>query len=91
MDLKHPINEQEAEHHLIQKMRVALTRIVKPEIQVYTIAEVAEILKCKERAVKHHLYESRDLPYLKVGREVRIREEDVKTFIDNQMKINRNH
>ena len=81
------INEQEAEEHIIPKMMNTLTQIVNPAIQVYTIAEVAEILKCKERAVKHHLYESRDLPYLKVGREVRIRYEDVKSFMDNQLKI----
>ena len=51
--------------------------------QVYTIPEVAEILKCKTRTVKGHLYEARDLSYLKVGREVRIREEDLKEFLEN--------
>ena len=82
------VNEHEAEQHIIQKMMKTLTQIVNPEIRVFTIAEVAEILKCKERTVKHHLNESRDLPYLIVGREVRIREKDVKTFLDNKMKIN---
>ena len=81
------VNEHEAEKHNIQKMMKTLSQIVNPGIRVYTIAEVAEILKCKERTVKHHLNESRDLRYLKVGREVRIREEDVKTFLDNKMKI----
>ena len=49
---------------------------------VYTISEVAQILKCKP---KTHLYEKKDLPYLKVGREVRIREEDLKEFLENSL------
>ena len=51
--------------------------------QVYTIPEVAEILKCKTRTVKGHLFEARDLSYLKVGREVRIREEDLREYLEN--------
>jgi len=48
---------------------------------VHTIEEVAEILKVSRRTVEGHLYEKRDLPYLKVGREVRIREKDLKSFL----------
>ena len=53
--------------------------------QVYTIPEVAEILKCKIKTVHGHLYESRDLSYLKIGREVRIREEDLREFLENRL------
>ena len=53
--------------------------------QVYTIPEVAKILKCKTRTVQGHLYEARDLSYLKVGREVRIREEDLREFLENRL------
>ena len=53
--------------------------------KVYTISEVAEILKCKERAVRHHLYEARDLRYLKIGREVRIKEEDLHEFLSSRL------
>ena len=53
--------------------------------QVYTIPEVAEILKCKIKTVHGHLYEARDLSYLKVGREVRIREEDLIEFLENRL------
>jgi len=52
--------------------------------KVYTISDVAEILKCKERAVKHHLHEAHDLRYLKIGREVRIKEEDLQEFLENR-------
>jgi excisionase family DNA binding protein len=52
---------------------------------VYTIKEVAEILQCKERTVKGHLYTSRDLRYLKVGREVRILDQDLIDFLNNRL------
>ena len=52
-----------------------------PGLMVHTIDEVEEILKVSRRTVEGHLYEKRDLPYLKVGREVRIREKDLKSFL----------
>ena len=51
--------------------------------QVYTIPEVAKILKCKTKTVEGHLYNARNLSYLKVGREVRIRVEDLREFLEN--------
>ena len=53
--------------------------------KVYTIGEGAEILKCKERTIKHHLYEKRDLRYCKIGREVRIKEDDLKEFLNKRL------
>ena len=53
--------------------------------QVYTIPEVAEILKCKTKTVEGHLYGARDLSYLKVGRGVRIRVEDLNEFLENRL------
>ena len=53
--------------------------------QIYTLPEVAEILKCKIKTVQGHLYGARDLSYLKVGREVRIREEDLREFLENRL------
>jgi len=53
--------------------------------QVYTIPEVAEILKCKIKTVEGHLYVARDLSYLKVGRGVRIRVEDLREFLENRL------
>ncbi len=53
--------------------------------QIYTISEVAEILKCKTKTVEGHLYKARNLSYLKVGREVRIREEDLREFLENRL------
>ena len=53
--------------------------------QVYTIPEVAKILKCKTKTIEGHLYNARDLSYLKVGRQVRIREEDLREFLGNRL------
>ena len=53
--------------------------------QVYTIPEVAKILKCKTKTVEGHLYKARNLSYLKVGREVRIRVEDLREFLENRL------
>ena len=53
--------------------------------QVYTKEEVAEILKCKTKTIEGHLYGARDLSYLKVGREVRIRVEDLREFLENRL------
>ena len=54
--------------------------------QIYTIREVADILKCSERTVRGDLFERKQLRYLKVGREVRIREEDLVEFIERNLK-----
>ena len=53
--------------------------------QIYTIPEVAKILKCKIKTVEGHLYNARNLSYLKVGREVRIRVEDLREFLENRL------
>jgi excisionase family DNA binding protein len=53
--------------------------------QIYTLPEVAEILKCKIKTVEGHLYTARNLPYLKVGKEVRIRLEDLNEFVKKSL------
>ena len=69
---------------LFQEILYRLEKLQHPTQQVYTIEEVAKTLKCSVRTVKHHLYESHDLRYLIVGREVRIREQDLREFLENQ-------
>jgi excisionase family DNA binding protein len=55
-------------------------------IKIYNIPEVAKILKCSERTIRGELFERKRLRYLKVGREVRIREEDLVEFIEQSLK-----
>lgn len=62
---------------VVQGIRVLLSQDPK----VYTIDEVAEMLKVGRRTIEGHLYEKRDLRYLKVGREVRIRDVDIRRFL----------
>ncbi len=63
----------------------ALLTNICSDIRVYTISDVAKIFKCKDRTVKHHLYESRDLKYLIIGREVRILEKDLIEFLESRL------
>ena len=51
--------------------------------QIYTIPEVAEILKCKIKTVEGHLYVARNLSYLKVGREVTLGRQIVDKGLDS--------
>ena len=76
------INKDEAQlERLAELIAVKIDSGRSPGLMVHTIEEVAEILKVSRRTVEGHLYENRDLPYLKVGREVRIREMDLKSFL----------
>ncbi|MCP4754792.1 MAG: helix-turn-helix domain-containing protein [Proteobacteria bacterium] len=70
---------------IADKFLETLQDVKKASIEVYTISEVAEILKCKVNTVKHHLQKKRDLRYLIVGREVRVRSEDLKEFLENHL------
>ena len=62
--------------------------IKKPEAQathltdIYTINEVAEMLKVSKRTIERLMYETRKLPYLKIGRTARIRKRDIQRFLD---------
>ena len=76
------VNKDEAQlERLAELIAVKIDSGRSPGLMVHTIDEVAEILKVSRRTVEGHLYEKRDLPYLKVGREVRIREKDLKSFL----------
>ena len=52
----------------------------------YSIQEVAEILGIKERKVRHHINETKLLPYLKISKKIIIRDEDLSGFIESQLK-----
>ncbi len=53
--------------------------------QVYTIVEVADILKCKESTIRHIVFRTHELPTCKIGKELRIRDEDLKKFLANRV------
>jgi hypothetical protein len=73
------------EHSADQNVHASLSSKINSDLRVFNIEEVASILHCEIRAVRHHLYEKRDLRYLKVGREVRVREKDIIEFLEHRL------
>ena len=83
-----PVQQDSSKQYLYELVEVVYEVIEEKHNstpQIYTLPEVAEILKCKIKTVEGHLYEARDLSYLKVGREVRIRVEDLREFLENSL------
>lgn len=55
------------------------------KIMVYTVPEVAQLLKCKESTVKNLIYRTKELQYIIVGRDIRVRHEDLADFLANRV------
>ena len=45
-----------------------------------------ELQNFKERTVRHHINETKLLPYLKISKKIIIRDEDLSGFIESQLK-----
>ena len=58
----------------------------KPKLCLYSIVEAAQVLGVKERTIKHHLHEAKDLRYLTIGREIKIRHQDLEAFIEARLR-----
>ena len=67
--------------YLIEKILHKLDLKHKESCKVFSINEVADMLKVCKRTVEGHLYDKRDLPYLKIGRKVRITKSDLESFL----------
>ena len=50
---------------------------------IYTIPEVAEYLKMSKSKV-YEMVKTEQIPYIRIGRNVRIRESDLITWLDEQ-------
>ena len=66
--------------YLIEKILQKLDLKHKESCKV-SINEVADMLKVSKRTIEGHLYDKRDLPYLKIGRKVRITKSDLESFL----------
>jgi hypothetical protein len=68
------LDQQDSSKQFLYELKKVVYEVIEEKQdsipQVYTIPEVAEILKCKIKTVEGRLYVARDLSYLKVGREV---------------------
>ena len=59
--------------YMIEKILQKLDFKQKESCKVFSINEVADMLKVSKRTIEGHLYDKKDLPYLKIGRKVRIK------------------
>jgi excisionase family DNA binding protein len=50
---------------------------------IYTVPEVAEYLKISKAKI-YYLVQREEIPHVRIGRNVRIRETDLKKWIDKQ-------
>ena len=88
MDLNQDPHLQRLEEKLdrvLERLDLIEERIGQPR-KFHTIQEVAEILGVKERTVRHHINETKLLPYLKISKKIIIRDEDLSGFIESQLK-----
>ena len=67
--------------YMIEKILQKLDFKQKESCKVFSINEVADMLKVSKRTIEGQLYEKRDLPYLKIGRKVRITKSDLESFL----------
>ena len=67
--------------YMIEKVLQKLDFKQKESCKVFSINEVADMLKVSKRTIEGHLYDKRDLPYLKIGRKVRITKSDLESFL----------
>ena len=67
--------------YMIEKVLQKLDFKHKASCKVFSINEVADMLKVSKRTIEGHLYDKRDLPYLKIGRKVRITKSDLESFL----------
>ena len=70
---------------VLERLDLIEERMGQPR-KFYTIQEVAEILGVKQRTVRHHINETKLLPYLKISKKIIIRDEDLSGFIESQLK-----
>ena len=70
---------------VLERLDLIEERFGQPR-KFHTIQEVAEILGVKERTVRHHINETKLLPYLKISKKIIIRDEDLSGFIESQLK-----
>ena len=70
---------------IAERLDLIEERMGQPK-RFYSIQEVAEILRIQERTVRHHINETKLLPYLKISKKIIIRDEDLSGFIESQLK-----
>lgn len=65
--------------HLLERLALEQT------LKLYSLAEAATALNVKERTIRHHIYKAKDLKYLLLGRQVRIRHQDLLDLVNRRL------
>ena len=60
-------------------------KIAQPQ-KLLTVKEVAQFLRVKKRTVRYYLNDSKEIPYLKVGKKNLIPEKDLSGFIESRLR-----
>ena len=68
-------------NNFLERLVETFERSRRTEVLVHTIDEAASILKVKRNTVLNLIHSTRELSACKVGRELRIRDEDLKRFL----------
>ena len=68
-------------NNFIERLVETFERSRRTEVLVHTIDEAASILKVKRNTVLNLIHRTQELSACKVGRELRIRDEDLKRFL----------
>tara|TARA_A100001234_G_C12505484_1_gene333778 strand:+ start:206 stop:526 length:321 start_codon:yes stop_codon:yes gene_type:complete len=68
-------------NNFLERLVETFERSRRTEVLVHTIDEAASILKVKRNTVLNLIHRTQELSACKVGRELRIRDEDLKRFL----------
>ena len=68
-----------------ERLSIIERKIAQPQ-KLLTVKEVAKFLRVKERTVRYCLNDSKEIPYLKVGKKNLIPEKDLSGFIESRLR-----
>ena len=68
-----------------ERLSMIERKIAQPQ-KLLTVQEVAQFLRVKERTVRYYLNDSKEIPYLKVGKKNLIPEKDLSGFIESRLR-----
>ena len=68
-----------------ERLSMIERKIAQPQ-KLLTVKEVAKFLRVKERTVRYYLNDSKEIPYLKVGKKNLIPEKDLSGFIESRLR-----
>ena len=68
-----------------ERLSMIERKIAQPQ-KLLTVKEVAEFQCVKERTVRYYLNDSKEIPYLKVGKKNLIPDKDLSGFIESRLR-----